>query len=93
MGDPQYNVNRLPDELNMSRSQMFRKIGALTGIGPGELLRIIRLKRAAELILTSKMNITQIMYEVGFQTPAYFARSFRAYFGVNPSGYKSSVKV
>ncbi len=84
MGDPKYNVDRLPGELNMSRSQMFKKINALTGGGPKELLRIMRLKKAAELILAGKQNITQIMYEVGFQTPSYFARSFREYFGVNP---------
>ena len=70
---------------------MFRKIGALTGGGPIELLQTIRLKKAAELILTGKQNITQIMYEVGFQTPSHFARLFREYFGVNPSGYKESL--
>lgn len=91
MGNMDYNVDRLPGELNMSRSQMFKKIDALTGSGPGELLRIMRLKKAAEHILTGKQNITQIMYEVGFQSPSYFARSFREYFGVNPSGYKKSV--
>ena len=91
MADPEYNVDLLPAELNMSRSQMFRKIGALTGGGPSELLRIMRLKKAAELILSGKQNITEIMYEVGFQTPSYFARSFREYFGMNPSEYKRSV--
>ncbi|KPL21251.1 MAG: hypothetical protein AMS23_09590, partial [Bacteroides sp. SM1_62] len=91
MGNPEYNVDNLYGELNMSRAQMFKKISALTGCGPGELLRIMRLKKAAELILAGKQNIAQIMYEVGFQTPSYFARSFREYFGVNPSAYKKSV--
>ena len=91
MGDPQYNVDRLPGKLNMSRSQMFKKINALTGSGPKELLRIMRLKKAAELILTGRQNITQIMYEVGFQNPSHFAQSFREYFGVNPSQYKKSL--
>ncbi len=91
IGNPQFKVDSLPGDLNMSRTQMFRKITALTGGGPKDLLRIMRLKKAAELILTGKMNITQVMYEVGFQTPSYFASSFREYFGVNPTEYKKSL--
>jgi YesN/AraC family two-component response regulator len=92
IGNSDYNVEQIGEVLHMSRAQVFRKIGALTGSSPGDLLRIMRLKKAAELLLTGNLNIAQVMYEVGYQTPAYFARRFREYYGMNPSEYQSSKK-
>ena len=88
ISNSEYKVENIGEELHMSRAQVFRKIGALTGNSPGDLLRVMRLKKAAELLLTGNLNIAQVMFEVGYQTPAYFARKFREYYGVNPSEYQ-----
>jgi AraC-like DNA-binding protein len=93
IGNSEYHVEKIGEELHMSRAQVFRKIGALTGSSPGDLLRVMRLKKAAGLLLTGDLNITQVMYEVGYQTPAYFARRFREYYGMNPSEYQRSNKL
>jgi len=90
IANSEYNVENMGVELHMSRAQVFRKIGALTGSSPGDLLRVMRMKKAAALLLTGNLNIAQVMYEVGYQTPAYFARRFREYYGMNPSEYQRS---
>jgi signal transduction histidine kinase/DNA-binding response OmpR family regulator/ligand-binding sensor domain-containing protein len=92
ISNSEYNVENIGEELYMSRAQVFRKIGALTGSSPGDLLRVMRLKKAAELLLAGNLNIAQVMYEVGYQTPAYFARRFREYYGMNPSEFQRSNK-
>jgi len=89
--NPEFNVDRLPAELNMSRSQMFRKIRALTGHGPGDLLRMLRLKKASELLLKDDLNIAQITFEVGMQSPAYFSKMFKAYYRMKPSDYRKAL--
>ena len=69
----------------MSRSQLFRKIKALTGQSPSLFIRAIRLERGKELLQTTEMSISEIAYEVGFSTPAYFSDAFLEAFGVRPS--------
>ncbi|MBE0653322.1 MAG: helix-turn-helix transcriptional regulator [Bacteroidales bacterium] len=85
--DPDFTIVLLGKELKMSRSQLFRKIHSITGTTPNELLRLVRMKHAARLLRSGAMNITQVMYEVGMQSPSYFASSFRKYFGVNPKEF------
>jgi AraC-like DNA-binding protein len=86
-----FSVDRLGAELHMSRAQFFRKIHALTGQTPNELLRLFRIKKAASMIASGENNITGIMYEVGFRSTSHFARSFRNYYGKNPSEYRDSI--
>ena len=69
----------------MSRSQLFRKIKALTGQSPSLFIRAIRLERGKELLQTTDMNVTEVAYEVGFSTLAYFPDTFLEAFGVRPS--------
>ena len=69
----------------MSRSQLFRKIKALTGQSPSVFIRAIRLERGKELLQTTEMSISEIAYEVGFSTPAYFSDAFLEAFGMRPS--------
>jgi DNA-binding response OmpR family regulator len=88
--DPGFNIEHLGEELHMSRSQLFRKVSAITGTTPNKILKLYRLKKAAELIRSDGENITQIMYEVGYRNPSHFARSFRELFGVNPSDYQKA---
>ena len=58
------------------------------GFSPVELLRIARLKKAAELLRRTEMTVAEVAYEVGFASPGYMAKCFKEYFGVNPTEYK-----
>ena len=82
-----FQVEDLCKKLYISRSQLFRKINALTGYTPAELMRTIRLKTAASMLSKGAGNVTQVMYEVGFSHPSNFARNFKKQYGVNPSAY------
>jgi AraC-like DNA-binding protein len=73
----------------MSRSQLHRKIRALTDQSPVEFIRCIRLKRAAALLEHHMGNVSEVAYQVGFNNPAYFAECFRKLFGVSPTEYVS----
>jgi signal transduction histidine kinase/ligand-binding sensor domain-containing protein/DNA-binding response OmpR family regulator len=80
-----FNTQILAEELFISKRQLHRKLLALTGHGPGEFIRIIRLKKAAKMLKENRFSITQIAYEVGFGSPAQFTRAFKKYFGCLPS--------
>lgn len=85
MGNPDLNVEELASEMGLGRSQFYRKLKSLTGYSPVELLRKLRLSRATELLTSSDKTISEISYEVGFSTPAYFTKCYRDAFGVTPS--------
>jgi signal transduction histidine kinase/ligand-binding sensor domain-containing protein/DNA-binding NarL/FixJ family response regulator len=86
--NPCFKVEDIGRDLNLSRAQLFRKLHALTGQTPNELLRMYRIKQAAALIKAGQNNITGIMYEVGFRNTSHFAVSFKKYIGKNPSEYR-----
>ena len=87
LSNPDFEVSDFAYEIGMSRTQLYRKINALAGQTVKEFIRIIRLKKAAELLVTSEMNITEVAYEIGFGSQTYFSTSFTEYFGVSPSKY------
>lgn len=87
MGNPEYSVERLSKDLGMSRVHLYKKLLALTGKTPIEFIRTMRLKRAAQLLLKSQLNVSEIAYEVGFNDPRYFSKYFKSEFGVLPSQY------
>jgi len=87
LSNPNFEVNDFAYEIGMSRTQLYRKINALAGQTVREFIRIVRLKKAAELLVTSDINITEVAYEVGFSSQTYFSTSFTEYFGINPSKY------
>ena len=84
-----FDSDLLANKMYISRSQLHRKLHAITGQGPGEFIRIYKLKRAAQKILEKKLSITQIAYEVGFNSPAQFTRAFQKYFNCLPSEFSS----
>lgn len=87
--EPNLNVEKLADDFNLSRSQLYRKIKVLTDLSANELIRKIRLERAKELIQENGDNsISEISYLVGFSSPSYFSKSFKDYFGVLPNDVK-----
>jgi len=87
MRDPLFGVEQLAKELGMSRTNMHRKIKAITGFAPSELIRNIRLRKAATLLLNKADTVSQISYTVGFEDHSYFSKSFKKQFGVPPSEY------
>jgi AraC-like DNA-binding protein len=71
----------------MNRNTLYKKLLMITGKSPVEYIRSIRLKKAAHLLEHSQMNIAEVSYEVGFNTPQYFAKSFREEFNMLPSEF------
>ena len=85
MGDSDFNVENLGDEIGMSRAQLYRKAKALTNYSPVELIRNTRLKKARQLLAQGEMNISQVAYEVGFTAPSYFTKCYKEFFGEMPN--------
>ena len=85
MGDSELNVETIGAELGLSRVQLYRKVKALTGQSPVELLRTARLQKGRELLQTTDKNVSEVAYEVGFTAPSYFTKCFKDEFGISPS--------
>ncbi len=81
------NVAFLADRLNISRSGLFAKIKALAGITPNEMIQMIRLKRAAQLLHEQGASVSEVAYMVGFSSPSYFSKCFQKQFGIRPAEY------
>jgi YesN/AraC family two-component response regulator len=89
LSDDNFGVPELCKAIGMSRSQLHLKLKALTNRSTSHNIRAIRLHKAKKLLKTSDLNVTQVAYEVGFNDPAYFTRSFSEEFGVPPRVFKS----
>lgn len=85
---PTLSVDTLVDEAGISRSALFKKIKTLIGISPMELIKNIRLKKAAELIKEGSDNFTQIAYKTGFNDSQYFSKCFKQTYGMTPTEFK-----
>lgn len=88
LSETDFDMPQLEQALGMSRSQVFRKVKALTGASPSVLIRSIRLQKAKTLLRGSTLTIAEIAYEVGFSTPAYFSTSFLEEYGLTPSAWR-----
>jgi signal transduction histidine kinase/AraC-like DNA-binding protein len=91
--NPNFSVEELSSEVFVSRYTLYKKILAMTGKTPNELVRSMRLKRAAQLLETGHLTISQICHKVGFKSQKYFVRSFKAEYNTIPSKYLESVEV
>lgn len=87
LSDPDFETEFFARELFVSRSQLHRKLTGLTGQTPGEFIRTIRLKRAAQLLQKQGATVSEVAYEVGFNNLSYFAKAFRRQFNCSPSEY------
>ena len=85
--DPELNVEDLGRDMGMSRVQLYRKLKSLTNYSPNELLRRMRLKKAASLLAASDMTVAEIAYEVGFSSPSYFTKCYKEQFGESPTDF------
>lgn len=84
LADPEFSIDKLARDLGMSRSQLFRKIKALTGKSIMLFVRSYRLGRARQLLISTDLSVSEIAYEVGFKTPSHFSASFLEEFGTQP---------
>ncbi len=87
LAEVNFNVNVLARELSMSRPVLYRKLKQLTDLSVIELINILRLKKAAQLLAQGHTQVSQVAYQIGFSDPKYFSKSFKNYFGKSPSEY------
>jgi len=89
MSNPNLKMEDLGEEMGLSRVQLYRKVKAITGLTPVELLRQMRLQKAYSLLTSTTKTISEIAYEVGFGTPGYFSNCFKKQFGKYPTDLRT----
>ncbi len=89
LDDCNLSVEDLASDMNLSRVQLYRKVKAVTGASPVELLRTARLNRGYKLLLTTDRSVSEISYMVGFTAPSYFTKCFKEEYGVLPGDVRS----
>ena len=89
MSNPNLKMEDLGEEMGLSRVQLYRKVKAITGQTPVELLRQMRLQRGYMLLTTTNLTVNEIAYEVGFGTPGYFSSCFKKQFGKYPTDVRA----
>ena len=92
MGNPDLSVDWIASKMGLERSQFYRKIKALTNYSPVELIRRLRLKKARTLLTSTDKSISEIGYEVGFSTPAYFTKCYREAYGETSSEARAKLR-
>lgn len=89
LAEPDFSVNELSRKVGMSRTQLYKKTLSLTGKTPSEFIRIVRLRRAADLLQNKQLSVSEVAYTVGFNNPKYFSKHFKMEYKVLPSSYVS----
>lgn len=87
LDNPNFSISMLCNELALSRTLLYNRITQLTGNSPNEFIRIMRLKNAANLLITGKYSIAEVSTMVGIDSPKYFSRIFKEYYHVSPKNY------
>lgn len=87
ISNPDFGVGELCTGMCLSRPQLYRKINNIAGVTVTELIKEIRLKRAAQLIVQKPESISEVAYQVGFNDPKYFSKCFKQQFGLSPAHY------
>lgn len=90
MSDVNFSVERCVEVMGMKRTGFFRKVKGVTGYTPNEYIRIVRMKKAAELLLEGGLTVAEVSYRVGIDDPLYFSKCFKKQFGVPPTQYKKN---
>ena len=90
--DENLKIEELAEAVNLGRTVFYGKVKSLVGMSPSDFLRHIRMQRAADLIAGSKLNFSQIAFNVGFSDPKYFTKCFKKETGMTPSEYRAHAK-
>lgn len=88
--DPELNVEKLAEEVGVSRTHLHRKLKDIIGMTPSDYIRNIRLKRACELLKRPDIEVTQVAYKIGFTSQSHFSTHFKRYTGYSPSEYRAN---
>ena len=88
LSDSTFEVTNLCAEVGLSRMQLHRKLKAITGQSTAEFIRAYKFKKAAALLVTNSMTVSEVMWEVGIESNSYFSRTFKSIYGRSPSEYK-----
>lgn len=92
LADTEYSVEQLGRDIGMSRTNLYKKLVSITGKGPHDFIRTIRLKRAYRLLEKSQMNISEVAYRVGYSSPKRFSENFKNEYGMTPSEFVKNLK-
>lgn len=90
LDDEKFGVGELASEVGLSKSQTFRKVKSLTGKSISQIIKEIRLQKAAKLLLETDLHASEISYKIGFSSPSYFNKCFSKYYGITPGEYKEN---
>ena len=90
MVETEFSVDDYANLMGLGRTVFYKKVRGVTGYSPNEYLRVIRLKKAAELLLTEDLTVSEISYKVGINDPYYFSKCFKNQFGIAPSVYQKN---
>lgn len=90
MGDSEFSVEALSADLGISRVHLNRKLKELLDISPSALIKSVRLKQAALLLIQSNVTVAEVAYSVGFSSPAYFTTNFTQYYGMTPKEFTNT---
>jgi len=90
MANPDFSVELFAGKMGMSRVQLHRKLKSLMDFSASDLIRDIRMIKAAELLKEGELNVTQVSYEIGLSGLSNFAKSFKEKYGISPSEYANS---
>ncbi|NDV82171.1 hybrid sensor histidine kinase/response regulator transcription factor [Bacteroides sp. 51] len=88
LGNSHFSVDEFASLMNIGRTVFYKKVKGITGYSPNEYLRIMRMKKAAELLLAGNLTVSEVSYKVGIDDPFYFSKCFKAQFGIAPSVYQ-----
>lgn len=89
LGEQDFSVDKVAGLLHLGRTIFYKKVRGTTGYTPNEYIRVIRLRKAAELLKEGEKNVSEVAYAVGFDNPYYFSKCFKEQFGMPPSQYRS----
>ncbi|MDU1905874.1 MAG: two-component regulator propeller domain-containing protein [Dysgonomonas sp.] len=89
LDNTEFSIEEFAQSVNLGRTMFYKKVKGITGYSPNEYIRIIRLKKAAELLRTTDLNISEVAYKVGFNDPFYFSRCFKDQFEITPTQFRS----
>ncbi len=83
----EFSIDDFYENMSMGRTLFYKKVKSLTGFTPNEYLRVIRMKKAAELLSSTNLNVSEVAFKIGNNNPFYFSKCFKSQFGVSPSEY------
>lgn len=91
ISDPEFSINDFAGMMGLGRTVFYKKVRGVTGYSPLEYVRVMRMKKAAEMLLTEDLTIAEIAYAVGINDPFYFSKCFKTQFEVSPSAYRKKL--